>query len=127
MNGRLKIHLKANERIFINGGALKVDRKVAIELLNDVVFLLDAHVMTEDEATTPLRQLYLAVQSMMLEPQGTAHLRSAFDQLLRTLAGSADSDRIRGALVEVKDLVERQRSYEALKRIKVLFELESVE
>jgi flagellar protein FlbT len=124
MSGRLKIHLKANDRIYINGGAVKVDRKVEIEFLNDVVFLLDAHVMAQEEATTPLRRLYLAVQSMMLEPKGGAHLRRIFEQLDQALIASADDNRICAGLVEVGNLIEQRRSYEALKRIKALFALE---
>jgi len=45
MNSGLKITLRAGERIFVNGGVLKVDRKVSIELMNDVIFLLEQHVM----------------------------------------------------------------------------------
>ena len=36
MKSSFKIFLKANERIFINGAVIRVDRKVSLELLNDV-------------------------------------------------------------------------------------------
>jgi flagellar protein FlbT len=124
MNGRLKINLKANDRIFINGGALRVDRKVAIELLNDVVFLLDSHLMSEDQATTPLRRLYFAIQSMMLEPRSADKSRQDFNQICRTLAASAESRELRDTLVEIESLVERNKFYDALKRIRALFEHE---
>jgi hypothetical protein len=62
VSGHLKVHLKPNERVYINGGVIKVDRKVTIELMNEVVFLLEGHILQEDEATTPLRQLYFIVQ-----------------------------------------------------------------
>ena len=54
----MQISLKAGERIYINGAVVRVDRKVSIELMNDVVFLLEAHVLQAEETTTPLRQLY---------------------------------------------------------------------
>ena len=44
MKSSFKIFLKANERIFINGAVIRVDRKVSLELLNDVQFLLENHV-----------------------------------------------------------------------------------
>ena len=69
MKSSLKINMKANERLYVNGGILKVDRKVAVELLNDVVFLLESHVMAQEQATSPLRQLYFVVQSMLIEPK----------------------------------------------------------
>jgi flagellar biosynthesis repressor protein FlbT len=41
----MNISLRRGERIFINGAVLRVDRKVCLELLNDVTFLLESHVM----------------------------------------------------------------------------------
>lgn len=61
MNSGLKITLRAGERIFVNGGVLRVDRKVSIELMNDVIFLLEQHVMKPEDTTTPLRQLYFMI------------------------------------------------------------------
>ena len=58
MKGKLRISLKANEKIYINGAVVKVDRKTSIEFLNDVQFLLENHVMLPENASTPLRQLY---------------------------------------------------------------------
>ena len=52
----MKIGLKAGERLFINGAVIRAERKTNIELLNDAVFLLEAHVLQPEEATTPLRQ-----------------------------------------------------------------------
>ena len=54
----MNISLRADEKIYINGAVLRVDRKVSIELLNDVTFLLESHVMQANDATTPLRQIY---------------------------------------------------------------------
>jgi flagellar biosynthesis regulator FlbT len=36
MKGTLKLSLKANEKIYINGAVVRPDRKVTIELMNDV-------------------------------------------------------------------------------------------
>ena len=57
MKNTLKISLKPNEKIYLNGAVIRVDRKVTLELLNDVQFLLESHVLQIDEASTPLRQL----------------------------------------------------------------------
>ncbi|TIP15060.1 MAG: flagellar biosynthesis repressor FlbT, partial [Mesorhizobium sp.] len=45
MSNTLKISLKPNEKIYINGAVVRVDRKVTIELMNDVQFLLESHVI----------------------------------------------------------------------------------
>ena len=39
------ISLRSGEKIYINGAVLRVDRKVTLELINDVTFLLESQVM----------------------------------------------------------------------------------
>jgi flagellar protein FlbT len=57
----MHISLRAGEKIYINGAVLRADRKVSIEILNDATFLLEAHVMKVEDASTPLRQLYFII------------------------------------------------------------------
>ncbi len=64
----MKVSLRAGELIYVNGAVLRVDRKVAIELVNDVMFLLEGQVMQAADATTALRQLYFIVQLMLMNP-----------------------------------------------------------
>ena len=73
------INLKSGERIFINGAVLRVDRKVSIEFLNDVTFLLEAHVMQPGQTTTPFRQLYFMIQTMVIDPSNASNARRLFD------------------------------------------------
>lgn len=53
MSRPLRLSLRAGERIYMNGAVLRVDRKVSLELLNDASFLLEAHVLQAEAATTP--------------------------------------------------------------------------
>lgn len=124
MNGRLKLHLKANERIFINGAVLRVDRKVAIELLNDVVFLLEGHVMQQEEATTPLRQLYFVVQSMLIDPQAEALAKQIYEQQYNGLIAAFRNQDVLEGLALVKQNIDRSKVFDALKRIRSLFPIE---
>jgi flagellar biosynthesis repressor protein FlbT len=57
----VNITLRAGERFFINGAVIRIDRKATVELLNDVTFLLENHVMQAKDATTLTRQVYFAV------------------------------------------------------------------
>ncbi|WP_280177560.1 flagellar biosynthesis repressor FlbT, partial [Candidatus Liberibacter asiaticus] len=68
MNSPLRISLKAGERIFLNGAVVRVNNKVILELLNDITFILEHHVIREEEAITPFHQLYLIVQMIFLVP-----------------------------------------------------------
>lgn len=124
MKSTLKISLKANEKIYVNGAVLKVDRRVAIELLNDAQFLLESHVMQAEDATTPLRQLYFIVQVMLMEPGNSEAARSMFRGTLPLLLQNFADETIRAGLKHVDRLVAEGHVYEALKTIRGLFHRE---
>ncbi len=124
MKGNLKIHLKPKERIYINGALVRVDRRVTLELLNDMDFLLESNVLPQNEATTPLRQLYFVIQSLIIEPNARDLALQVYHTQHRELIATNKDYDLLEALVEVKELVESDRAYEALKRIRSLFALE---
>jgi len=112
------INLKAGERIFVNGAVLRVDRKVSIEFLNDVTFLLEAHVMQPEQTTTPFRQLYFIIQTMVIDPNNAAAARRLFDESCRDLFDAVSIQELRTALMEIGRLVEAKRFYDALKSVR---------
>lgn len=122
--GSLKISLRAGERLFLNGAVLRVDRKTQIELLNDVTFLLESHVMQAADTHTPLRQLYFVLQMMLIDPARAAETARVFDSTLALLLAAFENLDIREGLLEVGDLVAGEEFYEALKRLRSLFALE---
>ncbi|RJG44077.1 MULTISPECIES: flagellar biosynthesis repressor FlbT [unclassified Mesorhizobium] len=124
MKSTLKISLKPNEKIYINGAVIKVDRKVSLELLNDVQFLLESHVLQPEDASTPLRQLYFMIQVMLMDPSGAVQAREMFRQSLPLLLVSFEDKEIRSTLKEVDRMVSEDRVYEALKALRGLYRLE---
>ena len=124
MTSHLKVHLKPNERVYINGGVLKVDRKVTIELMNEVVFLIEGHVLQEEQATTPLRQLYFVVQSMLMEPKCEPIARQMYEQSHHALILAFKNQDVLDGLMDVKRLMERGRAFEALRKIRSMVPLE---
>lgn len=120
----MKVSLRPGERIFINGAVLRVDRKVSVEFLNDVTFLLENHVMQAETATTPLRQLYFIVQTMAIDPSSIAMSREMFEKSHRLMMAAFSSLEIRDGLTAVAALAQDSRYYEALKTLRGLFELE---
>ncbi|WP_051630252.1 flagellar biosynthesis repressor FlbT [Afifella pfennigii] len=121
----MHISLRPGQRIFVNGAVLRVDRKVTLELLNDATFLLDNHVIQANETTTPLRQLYFVVQTMLIDPGSADSARDLFRQMHGPLCKAFNSRQIQAGLAEVADLVERGRSFEALRNIRALFPAET--
>jgi flagellar protein FlbT len=124
MSGGLKITLRAGERIFVNGGVLKVDRKVSIELMNDVIFLLEQHVMKPEDTTTPLRQLYFMMQMMLMDPSLHMKARTMAKESVANLLASIRDGKILQGLMEASDLLDGDRPFEALKKVRALLPLE---
>jgi len=124
VTSHLKVHLKPNERVYINGGVIKVDRKVTLELMNEVVFLIEGHVLQEEDATTPMRQLYFIVQSMLMEPKCEPIARQMYEQSHGALIQTFKNQDVLDGLTDVRQLIERGRAFEALRKIRSLFPLE---
>jgi flagellar protein FlbT len=124
MTNTLKISLKPNEKIYINGAVVRVDRKVTIELMNDVQFLLESHVIQPEQASTPLRQLYFIVQVMLMNPSGASEARDMLRRSLPLLMASFDNPEICNALKQIDRMVGEDHIYEALKAIRALYPLE---
>lgn len=121
----LRISLKAGEKIFINGAVLRVDRKVSLEFLNDVTFLLENHVIQPEDATTPLRQLYFIVQMMLINPEGKEQSAAMFRKSITMLLSCFSSERMRGELKAIEETIAKGRPFDALKAIRGLYPLEA--
>ena len=118
------IHLKKNEKLFINGAVIKLDRRGSIELLNDAQFLLASHVMQVEDATTPLRRLYFVVQTMIVDPGNAELTRALFNAHLQQLSAVVSLPRYEEVLVSVKKFVEESEYFEALKLLRKSFDLD---
>lgn len=122
--GTLRLSLRAGERIYINGAVMRVDRKTQLELLNDVTFLLESHVMQASETTTPLRQLYFIVQMMLIDPVNATAAREVFEATNALLVAAFENPAVRNGLLDAADLVTEGRTFDALKRVRGLLPLE---
>jgi flagellar protein FlbT len=124
MKSTLRISLKSGERIFINGAVLRVDRKVALEFLNDVTFLLENHVLQPEDATTPLRQLYFIAQMMLINPEGKEQSTTLFRKSVSMLLNCFQDDELLAELKRIDGMVVSGRAFDALKAIRGLYPIE---
>ncbi|MBD9373843.1 flagellar biosynthesis repressor FlbT [Rhizobium sp. ARZ01] len=124
MKSTLRISLKSGERIFVNGAVLRVDRKVALEFLNDVTFLLENHVLQPEQATTPLRQLYFIAQMILINPEGAEQSTTIFRKSVIMLLNCFKNDEVLAELKRIDGLVTQGRAFEALKAIRALYPIE---
>jgi len=121
----MHISLRAGEKIYINGAVLRADRKVSIEILNDATFLLEAHVMKVEDASTPLRQLYFIIQIMLMNPTDSLAAREMFKKSIHMTIDVSESVVLVSGLRTVKTLVDDNRIFEALKAVRSLFPIEA--
>ncbi len=124
MKSTLRISLKSGERIFVNGAVLRVDRKVAVEFLNDVTFLLENHVLQPEDATTPLKQLYFIAQMILINPEGAEQSTLMFRKSVVMLLNCFRNDEVLAELKRVDGLVAQGRAFDALKAIRGLYPIE---
>ena len=121
----MHISLRSGEKIYLNGAVIRVDRKVSIELMNDVTFLLEAHVMQPQDTNTPLRQLYFVVQTMLIDPVSAEQAREMFKKSIGLMIEAYENPQIVAGLKSVEQFVAQGRRFEALKTIRNLFPVEA--
>ncbi|RLQ88844.1 flagellar biosynthesis repressor FlbT [Notoacmeibacter ruber] len=124
MNG-FKISLKANEKIYINGAIIRFDRKTSMEILNDVDFLLENHILQAEDATTPLKQLYFVVQLMLMTPGDIEASMAVYRQLLPSLLSAFENEKVVSELKIIDRQVHEKRYFEAMRGIRQLYPIEA--
>ena len=117
----MHINLRAGEKLYLNGAVLRADRKVSLELMNDAAFLLEAHVMSPEKATTPLRQLYFIVQTMLMSPQDTAQARRMFATSVEAMTSAYEDADVQDVLAVCASQVAKDRFFDALKGLRGAF------
>ncbi len=117
----MHISLRAGERLFLNGAVLRVDRKVTLELLNDATFLLENHVLQVEDTKTPMRQLYFAVQAMLMDPSNAAASQALFEAMARDVVTIFRSPSLKAGIQEAMRQVAAERPFHALKTLRGLF------
>lgn len=120
-----KVYLKANDRIFVNGAVLRVDRKTTLEFLNDVSFLLQSQILQPEQADTPLKQLYYVVQIMLMAPNDIEAAFGVYRAQLPSVMQTFSNPKIVSELKNVDRLVHEKSYHSAMKTIRELFKLEA--
>lgn len=120
----LRLRLKPHERIIINGCVVtNGDRRNTIEVSSFGQVIKSKDIMQPDEATTPMRRLYFAIQNALIDP---AKARESYVPVVNKLAAiifaqSADDDlETRTEIMRAMDFVHLGDYYKALSRIRPL-------
>lgn len=125
MSKTAHISLQAGERLFLNGAVVRADRRVSLEVLNDVPYLLEHQILMPEMTTTPLRQLYFILQTMVIDPAGSGGALEVFQGTLKAMRDVFTSPEIVVGLDEIDAFVAGGSAFEALKVVRRLYPLEN--
>ncbi|RCL03194.1 MAG: flagellar protein FlbT [Candidatus Tokpelaia sp. JSC189] len=117
----MHLTLRPNEKLYLNGAILQVDRKTRFQLLNNATFLLEAHILQAQDANTPLKQLYFAAQIMLIDPVNADQARRIFLNLHKKLFQIITDTIILDGLRSCIQFLEEGRVFYILKIIRSLF------
>ncbi len=118
----LKIELKPGERIIVGGGVISVKASAELLIENQVPILRQKNIMREEEATTPCRKIYYAIQLMYIDPGDLAMHHDTYWGLVRDVLKAAPSTL--PLIDQINDDILNNRHYHALKLAKKLIQYE---
>lgn len=119
----LKITLKPNEKVIIGGAVIKNGASSSHLLIeNNVPILRQVDILSEHEATTPCRRIYLAIQLIYIDEKRSAEIHPIYWELVRELLDAAPS--MKDLISQVSQAILNDRYYQALKLTKKLMAYE---
>ena len=119
----LKLTLKPGERVIIAGAVLTNGPSVAhLQVENRVPLLRQRDILTEAEATTPCKRIYLVVQLMYISGGLTSELAPLYWGLVREVLEAAPSTN--DLISQISTYIVDMSFYPALKVAKKLISYE---
>jgi len=115
----LKIRLKPNERVIINGVVLQnAARNCELIVHNRANILRAPDVMQEEEADTPAKRVYFAAQLMLIDPERAETYKPVFADLAAQLSAALVNPAPKDRLAEAVAAVGAEDIYRALRCVK---------
>jgi flagellar protein FlbT len=119
----LRIVLKPNERIIIDGAVIRNGTTTAhLFVENKVPVLRQKDILTEAEANTPCKRIYLVVQLMYIGDGLTDELSGLYWQLARDIIEAAPS--MKHLISDISQSIVDANFYQALKQARILISSE---
>lgn len=119
----LKLTLKPGERIIVGGAVLTNGPTVAhLQVENRVPLLRQKDILSESEATTPCKKVYLVVQLMYIGDGLTSELAQVYWDLVREVLAAAPSTN--DLISQMSAYIVDSSFYQALKVAKKLVSYE---
>ena len=112
----LVLELKSGDMMVINGAAIRFRTKTRLELASHARFLFGKQLMAPNEASTPARRIYYALQTAYIgaDEERPAALSTA-QKLINMFRDVTTSPTARLILDEITDAAKNDLCYQALK------------
>lgn len=115
----LLLTLKPDERVILAGAVIQNGPTVAhLKIENTVTILRQKDILTEDDATSPCKKIYLVVQLMYIGDGLTSELVKVYWELVNEVLAAAPSTT--GLITDMSNLIIESMYYPALKIAKKL-------
>jgi len=110
----LKIRLKPHERMIL-GGAVITNGHARSDFIveNNAPVLRQKDIMSEQDASSPCRRIYLAIQLMYVDEKNLITYHNLYWKLVRSLVKAAPS--VLGLIDQISEHILNNRYYQALK------------
>lgn len=88
----LRLDLKPHEKLFIGGAVLvNGDARSSFTVLNDVSILREKDIMTDAQAYTPCKRIYLTIQLMYMDQTNLAQYHQSYWAQIKEVISAAPS------------------------------------
>jgi flagellar biosynthesis repressor protein FlbT len=122
----LKLSLKPNEKIVLNGAVVQNgDRRTTLLLQNKASVLREKDIMQIEDATTPARRIYLPIMLMYLQGQESAEQYNEFALRMTEFMSAVRNPAALEECVGMSREVMAGEYYKALSRCRKLMEYEA--
>jgi flagellar protein FlbT len=121
----LKLNLRTNERIVINGAVITALKPTSILINNQVAMLLERQIMRPENANTPAKHIYFAIQcAYMAEPAEKPRYLATAEGYISEFSKATSLQQTQELLGQIRRHVAAGTYYDALKLCLSLMEIE---
>lgn len=123
----LKIQLRPQERVIINGAVIEghSDGRTEITVMNKAMIMRQKHIIGEKEANTPSKRLYFTIQMMYIDPENKENYQAPYAGFLKDLKDTVKLPTLQDSLNLIEKAIEGGNFYDAMKVCRELIKVEA--
>jgi flagellar protein FlbT len=120
--GRLVLQLRPGDGMVVNGAALRFRTGAQVELSNQARFLFGKQILRPEEASTPARRVYFAIQAAYVcDDADRPHFLALAGERAREYGEATTSPVARDLLAGAIADLDAGRCWDAMRRVRGLF------